>query len=104
MHDLPIRKQGASCDLRVAKAQSLAFADGRELLCLGLRDLIEKAACVPWLAANAPTSLASMASSAELSTSFGSNAERVRALSNRSRPWATFYRYLAVAAAPEPLA
>jgi len=40
-----------------------------------------------------------MASSAELSTSFGSNAERVRALSNRSRPRATFYRYLAVAAA-----
>jgi hypothetical protein len=48
MHDLPIRKQGASCDLGVAKAQILAFAGGRELLYLGLRDLIETAACVPW--------------------------------------------------------
>ena len=48
MHDLPVGQQGASRDLRVAKAQSLAFADGRELLYLGLRDLIEKAACVPW--------------------------------------------------------
>ena len=86
MHHLPVGQQGASRDRgwRRRRSSPSPTAGNRSTSACATASRKRRASSGP--TAGAPTSPASMASSAELSTSFGSNAERVRALSNRSSP------------------